>query len=280
MNKRIAVVPNEKAAGVNRVLPQVCDILQQLGAQVLLPPSSASFCGEEADAVIRDGDVVVALGGDGTIIHTAKRAARYERAVLGINCGTLGFMAGLEPDELTRLSALMTGEYTVDDRMMLSVEVHQNGAICQTFFALNEAVVSRGPLSRMIGLTIGNQHESVIQYHADGVILATPTGSTAYSLSAGGPVIDPALRGLLMTPICPHSLHSRAYMFKEDAGLSGGWDGPAGTNAFLSVDGENGVALAAGDTVVVRKAAQSARLITIKTQPFYDVLHRKLMDRC
>ena len=94
MNKRIAVVPNEKAAGVNRVLPQVCDILQQLGAQVLLPPSSASFCGEEADAVIRDGDVVVALGGDGTIIHTAKRAARYERAVLGINCGTLGFMAG------------------------------------------------------------------------------------------------------------------------------------------------------------------------------------------
>ena len=110
MNKRIAVVPNEKAAGVNRVLPQVCDILQQLGAQVLLPPSSASFCGEEADAVIRDGDVVVALGGDGTIIHTAKRAARYERAVLGINCGTLGFMAGLEPDELTRLSALMTGE--------------------------------------------------------------------------------------------------------------------------------------------------------------------------
>lgn len=279
MNKRVAIIPNDKAAGVCGVLPQVCAILKEQGAEVLLPEASASFCGDHIDAVIRAGDVVIALGGDGTIIHTAKRAAFYERAVLGINCGTLGFMAGLEPDELSRLSALIAGEYTVDDRMMLAVEVRQEDSPRQTFYALNEAVISRGPLSRMIGLDIGNQGEPVIRYHADGVILATPTGSTAYSLSAGGPVIDPALKGLLMTPICPHSLHSRAYIFREDAALSVRWDGPEGTSAFLSVDGENGVALTGEDTVYIRKAEQSARLITIKTQPFYEVLHRKLMDR-
>ena len=279
MNKRIAVIPNDKAVGVRGVLPQVCGILERLGAQVLLPELGTPFYGEQADEVIRSGDVVIALGGDGTIIHTAKRASRYGRAVLGINCGNLGFMAGLEADELPCLSALMTEDYTVDDRMMLDIRVCPEQGEGKTFYALNEAVVSRGPLSRMIGLNIGNHGEPVIRYHADGVIIATPTGSTAYSLSAGGPVMDPALKGLLMTPICPHSLHSRAYIFREDAELSVQSAGPDGTSVYLTVDGEDGTALNEKDTVLIRKAERSARLITIKAQSFYEVLHRKLMDR-
>lgn len=279
MNKRIAVIPNNKAAGVCLALPQVCTVLEQLGAEVILPEGSVPFYGDHIEDVIRAGDVVIALGGDGTIIHIAKRAACYKRAVLGINCGTLGFMAGLEPDELPRLSSLIEGDYVIDDRMMLIVEVRKKDTSRQIFYALNEAVISRGPLSRMIALDINNHDQPVIHYHADGVIIATPTGSTAYSLSAGGPIIDPALKGLLMTPICPHSLHSRAYIFREDAALSVHSTGPEGTNAFLSVDGEDGVELTPDDTVYVHKAEQSARLITIKTQSFYEVLHHKLMDR-
>lgn len=279
MNKRIAVIPNAQAAGVQQTLPQVCAVLKELGAEILLPDDPTVFQSDRMDDIIRAGDVVVALGGDGTIIHTAKRAAYYDRAVLGINCGTLGFMAGLEADELSRLSALIAGEYGVNEHMMLTVEIERQHQTVQTLLALNEAVISRGSFSRMISMDVDNHGERVIHYHADGVIVATPTGSTAYSLSAGGPIMDPSIRGLLLTPICPHSLHSRAYIFGEDAALTVSSPGPDGTNAFLSVDGEEGVSLTAEDAVNIRKADKAARLITIKAQPFYEVLHRKLMDR-
>lgn len=279
MNKRIAVIPNDKAAGVQAALPAVCAALRDLGADVILPRQPEAFNGDRIDEALRSGDAAVALGGDGTIIHIAKRAARFERAVLGINCGNLGFMAGLETDELPALSALMDGTYGIDSRMMLSVRVRREGRPDREFFALNEAVVARGPLSRMIAMDIANNGQPVISYHADGVIVSTPTGSTAYSLSAGGPIVDPAVKGLLMTPICPHSLHSRAYIFREDAVLSVHSSGPDGDNVFLTVDGEDGVALTEADTVEIGRAEQMARLITIKPQPFYEILHRKLMDR-
>lgn len=279
MNRRIAVIPNNKATGAEAALPAVCEALRRLGAEVILPEQPGTFGGELIDETIRTCDAAIALGGDGTIIHIAKRAARFERAVLGINCGNLGFMAGLEADELPALSALMDGTYEVDSRMMLSVRVRREGQPDREFFALNEAVVARGPLSRMIAMDIANGGQPVISYHADGVIVSTPTGSTAYSLSAGGPVMDPAVKGLLMTPICPHSLHSRAYIFGEDAVLSVHSSSPDGTNVYLTVDGEDGVALTQADRVEICRAERTARLITIKAQPFYEKLHRKLMDR-
>lgn len=279
MNKRIVVIPNEQAAGVKQAFVPVCDTLKQMGADVIVPQTADIFCHSSMDDAIVAGDVVVALGGDGTIIHTAKRAALYDRAVLGINCGNLGFMAGLEANELECLSALISGEYDVTERMMLAVEVEGEKVTKHSLLALNEAVISRGSFSRMISMDIENHGERVIHYHADGVIVATPTGSTAYSLSAGGPIMDPSIQGMLLTPICPHSLHSRAYIFGEDAALTVCSPGPDGTDAFLSVDGEEGVSLSAVDRVLIRKADRTARLITIKPQPFYEVLHRKLMDR-
>lgn len=205
---------------MREALPRVCAALRKLGAEVLLPGEGDAFPSPNADALIRESDVTVALGGDGTIIHTAKRAAICGRAVLGINGGRLGFMAGLEADELERLSALIRGEYTVEKRMLLDIVVQTGEGGGTRYSALNEAVVSRGSLSRMIELEVSNRGERVARYRADGVIVATPTGSTAYSLSAGGPVIDPALRCLLLTPVCPHSLHSRSYLFDEDAVLA------------------------------------------------------------
>lgn len=182
---RVAVIANSKAEGVALARDSVCRALRDLGAELLLPPDCAAFPAPGTDEVLAACDVAVALGGDGTIIHTAKRAAGYGRAVLGVNCGHLGFMAGLELDELSHLPALIEGRYTEERRMVLDVAVHAAEAT-RRFTALNEVVISRGALSRMIELQVSNHGEPVVTYHADGVIVATPTGSTAYSLSAGG----------------------------------------------------------------------------------------------
>lgn len=275
---QVAVIPNRKASGVCAALPRVCRALEGLGARVLLPKDTTRFPSEETDEIIRNCDVTVALGGDGTIIHTAKRAAICGRPVLGINCGRLGFMAGLEGDELDQLNALIQQDYTVERRMLLDIRLESKGTVTR-YSALNEAVVSRGALSRMIELEVQNQGERVSLYQADGVIVATPTGSTAYSLSAGGPVIDPALRGLLLTPICPHSLHSRSYIFHEDAELSILPHAMSDSQVFLTVDGEQAVPVGPEDRVILSRAQAEACLIKIKSQSFYDVLNRKLMDR-
>lgn len=276
---RIAVLPNPCASGVREAFPRVCAALRELGAELLLPDEGEAFPSAKADPLIRECDVAVALGGDGTIIHTAKRAALCGRAVLGINCGRLGFMAGLEADELGKLQALIRGEYTVEKRMLLDISIRSGEGRTTHFNALNEAVVSRGSLSRMIELEVSNKGERVAHYRADGVIVATPTGSTAYSLSAGGPVIDPALRCLLLTPVCPHSLHSRSYLFGEDAELSVRPAGQPDAPVFLTVDGEEAVPLGPEADVTLSRAEAEACLIMLGRGPFYEVLNRKLMNR-
>ncbi len=274
---RVAVIPNFKAAGGGETLALVCEALEKLDAQVLLPPDR-QFPSAQADAIIADSDVVVAIGGDGTIIHTAKRAARYYRPVLGINAGRLGFMAGLETNELDGLSALIEGRYTIEHRMLLDVTVNSAGEE-RRYTAMNEAVVSRGSLSRLVDLEVANHGETVTTYRADGVIAATPTGSTAYSLSAGGPIVDPAVNCMLLTPVCPHSLFSRSYIFQQDAQLSIRPLLPDGRRVFLTVDGEEGTELADGDTLSVSRCSTDARLIKLKQTSFYDVLNQKLINR-
>lgn len=275
---RVAVIANSKAEGVALAWDSVCRALRDLGAELLLPPDCAAFPAPGTDEVLAACDVAVALGGDGTIIHTAKRAAGYGRAVLGVNCGHLGFMAGLELDELSHLPALIEGRYTEERRMVLDVAVHAAEAT-RRFTALNEVVISRGALSRMIELQVSNHGEPVVTYHADGVIVATPTGSTAYSLSAGGPIIDPALNALLMTPICPHSLFTRSMIFHEDACLSVTSPSADREEIFLTADSEEGMPVSGRDRIVVSRSPLEARLIKIKPVSFYGVINQKLMNR-
>lgn len=273
---RIAVIPNYKAPGVESALGQVCSALEQLQAQVLLPAHGRDFPQADTDPLIAASDVVIALGGDGTIIHTAKHASCYDKAVLGINCGHLGFMAGLELDELGLLNRLINGEYQVERRMILDIMVESSKGN-RLLNVLNEAVLSRGALSRMIELEVYNHGESVVTYHADGVILATPTGSTAYSLSAGGPIIDPALNALLLTPICPHSLYSRSYIFNENAELA--VCSNSRESFYLMADGEEGMELHRGDRVRACRSERDACLIKLKETSFYSVLSNKLLNR-
>lgn len=276
---RVVMIPNEKAAGVSAAIRPVREALAGLGAEVLLPPADALFPENAADTLLEQGDAVVALGGDGTIIHTAKRAALLDKPVLGINCGTLGFMAGLEADELPQLSALIEGRFIVEKRMMLSVRVCLSGGESREYQALNEAVLARGPQSRMVKIAVFIGEEPVAAYNADGVIVATPTGSTAYSLSAGGPIVDPAVRCLLLTPVCPHSLHARSYIFSEGAQLTLRPLESRGEEAYLTVDGEDSVRIRMEDVVHVSQSPRPASLIRIKEQPFYNTLNQKLTNR-
>ncbi len=273
---RVAILPNRGVSGVEGVLQTVVEKLQLLHIDVAVA-QDAAFPPSDCDVLLQEADVVLALGGDGTLIHAAKHAASFGRAVLGINCGHLGFMAGMEADDLSALDLLKTEPLPISRRMMLEVTVH-SAVGERVFYALNEAVISRGNPSRMICLSVQCDGDPVVSYRADGVIVATPTGSTAYSLSAGGPVVDPTVNCLLMTPICPHSLHTRPYIFGEDVCLTLCPESE-GRETYLTVDGEESVALACGDTVTVRRSTLAARIIQLRSTAFYEVLERKLTNR-
>ncbi|MBQ9964704.1 MAG: NAD(+)/NADH kinase [Clostridia bacterium] len=272
----ITVIPNNKTADGKEAFLQVCKTLSALPVTVTVPADTA-FPPRDMAELLSGCDVAIAIGGDGTIIHTAKQAAAFGKPVLGINSGRLGFTAGLERTELGDLSRLITGEYDTEERMLLDITVDgENGK--ERFSALNEAVISRGALSRMIEVSVQNNGEPVSDYQADGVIVATPTGSTAYSLSAGGPIVDTALRCLLLTPICPHSLHSRPYIFEQDAVLT--LTPLAGESpVFVTVDGEEAIRIQSGGAVCVKRSDTCAKLIKLHHKPFYQVLDDKLTNR-
>lgn len=276
---KIAVLSNPGMPGTRPLLSEVCRVLRQLGAEVTHPTPDAAFLSAEADDCVRKSDVVVALGGDGTMIHVAKRAAAYGKPVLGINGGHLGFMAGLEADELPLLSALIEEKYTLERRMMLRVTVASANGEERSFDVLNEAVIARGAVSRMAELCVCNHDKPVVTYRADGVIVSTPTGSTAYSLSAGGPVVDPTVNCMLLTPVCPHSLYARSYVFGEDACLTVTGKAAPGETVCLTLDGEEGPDLRENDRITIRRSALEAQFIHIKSQAFYDVLRQKLLER-
>ena len=221
-------------------------------------------------------DYVLAIGGDGTILRAAKYAAVNGKPVLGVNTGRLGFMAAIEPNETSALSSLFTGQYFVEERMLLSVTVNDEQA---PLYALNDAVISRGSSSRILDFDVALNGRHIVTYFADGVIVSTPTGSTAYSLSAGGPVVDPHMNCLIITPICPHSLFSRSIVLHEGSSVRVFTKPGATDPPFLAVDGEPGRQLRHGDAVKIEKAGLSARFIRFKPNEFYDVLNEKLMYR-
>ncbi|MDD2361907.1 MAG: NAD(+)/NADH kinase [Oscillospiraceae bacterium] len=276
---RVALIANEKATEVIPLLKRVASELDKLGAEVLTPPAGSEFPFSATDELLTASDVVIVLGGDGTIIHTAKRAAGFNRSVLGINCGQLGFMAGLECDELSQLSALMNGCYTIEKRMMLNVVILSADGKKTKLYALNEVVVARSALSKMVEFEVSSEHEHILAYRADGVIIATPTGSTAYSLSAGGPIIDPAVRCLLLTPICAHSLHARSYIFDENSQIYLKTKNVQEQEVYLIVDGEEGLQVGKDDVLMISCSDVFANLIIIKETPFYQILNKKLISR-
>ena len=229
------------------------------------------------EALVPSSDLVISIGGDGTLIHAAKYAVPFDKPVLGINTGRLGFLTRMEQNELDCLERLFSGNYNVENRMMLELCYNKTNGETARYTALNDVVLSRGSLSRIIDLTIDCDGKPVSQYRADGLIFSTPTGSTAYSLSAGGPVVEPSVECIVMSPICPHSLFARTVVFAADRTVTVKTSFERSNKAYVTIDGVEGFPIQPGDTVTIRKSGRYARLISFD-QSFFEILSKKFID--
>lgn len=230
------------------------------------------------DRELPNTELVICFGGDGTILHMAKTATRRCVPVLGVNIGTMGFLAELESSELELLRKLADDDYYLDKRMMLDVTVQRERDILFHDIGLNEVVVTKGNMARVAHLTVKCDGVQAIQCGGDGVIVATPTGSTAYSLSAGGPIVEPEASNIIITPICAHDVMSRCMVTSGRRVVTVELARNARRNAYLSVDGGKAVRLSMGDVTTVKKSNFETKLIRLKNRSFYDVINMKFKE--
>ena len=287
---KIALITNYNFAEKANAAMAVADRLIREGGEVLI----ATFNREKLvrthrhrpefrylpiDPLYAEADIVIVLGGDGSILEAARRAATGGTPILGINFGRLGYMAELEAGQLDELHRLFTGEYTLERRMMLRVDLLGSGGELKSFcYALNDAVVSNGSVARVIDLELAENGETVTTYRADGLIIATPTGSTAYSMSAGGAIVDPSVGCFCVTPICPHSFAARPLIFSDRSVLEIRNICVREKMLYLTVDGKMSFELLRGQSVRVTRSRLETKLVRFRKSGFYRVLCRKLQD--
>lgn len=240
------------------------------GSSFELPTHLEFLPREEA---LKGADLLVCFGGDGTILHTAKDT---RIPILGVNLGSVGFMAELELGELTELKKLAQRKYFLEERMMLDVTVRREGKTVLEDIALNDAVITKGAVARVIDLEVRSDGMSMGHFCGDGVILSTPTGSTAYSLSAGGPIVEPTAENILVTPICPHALHARSFVLAGGRVVEVRTGKTGKKTVYLSVDGGRAFRLGGGDQLELRRSRTKARLVRLTNRSFYSVVAQKL----
>ncbi|MCD7947790.1 MAG: NAD(+)/NADH kinase [Oscillospiraceae bacterium] len=231
---------------------------------------------KEIQQELPQADMLVCFGGDGTILHAAKDANAYGVPILGVNLGSMGFMAELEQSELPLLSKIAAGKYTTESRMMLDVAVRRDGRIIFRDIALNDAAVTKGAIARIIDLEVFSDKTLTTKISGDGVIVSTPTGSTGYSMAAGGPIVEPTARNILVTPICAHILNARPMVLGRDRIVTVKTAANTRKTGFLSVDGGRAFKLSSGDAVEIRRSRASTKLVKITDRTFYEVLRVKL----
>ena len=281
--KSIAVMPNLTKKDAYETSLHAIEILSDTGMQILMECSLSRlyqndnivFFGSEF-TMLKSCDMVLTIGGDGTIIHAAREAAPLDKPLLGINTGRLGFVAELEPNELDMLRRIAEGNYTIEKRMMLKV-THKN----REYYAMNDAVISRGSLSRLIDIDVSLAEEKghICSYRADGLIVSTPTGSSAYSLAAGGPVVEPAMKCIVMTPVCSHSLFARPVIFSHKSRLAVSASCDDNTQVYLSLDGAKTLTIARSDVIYMTSSKIETKFIKLKDKTFYKVLSDKFTEK-
>lgn len=225
---------------------------------------------------INSADLLIAFGGDGTILHLARTVALHEVPVLGINLGSLGFMSELEVNEMDRLRDLASWDFTVERRMMLDVSVIRDDRTVYSNIALNDAVVSKGSIARVVRLSIFTEEGRLTRVGGDGVIISTPTGSTGYSMAAGGPIVEPTARNLLLTPICPHATRSSSYVLSPEHVITVEAADANRKFVYLSVDGGKAFSLKNGDQVKVSMSKYETQLVRLSKKSFCEILDKKM----
>ena len=279
-NKSIGILTKPKFPEIKSTLQDVVAWLRARSINVILDTTSATLLGEQGGVqktqLASKADVLLVLGGDGTMLNAARLAGERSIPILGVNLGGLGFLTEVRLENLyPSLERVFANDFVLDERLMLQTHVHRHGETVARGVVLNDVVISKGTLARMIELRISIQGQFVTNLRGDGVIVTTPTGSTAYSLSAGGPIINPAVQSLMVTPICPHTLTHRPLIVPATAEievtLTSKDDG-----AMATLDGQVGVAMIQGDTVEIKISEYRTRLIRFPESSYYDVLREKL----
>ena len=282
--KNVILTPNPYRDKNFQTVREAMRILKETGIQpkLCLPfevdrtydlPKDLRF--SRLDRELPNAEMVICFGGDGTILHMAKAATRRGLPVLGVNIGTMGFMAELESTELDKLKLLASGDYTLDGRMMLDVTVQRDRDIVFHDICLNDVVITKGAVARIVHLAVHCDGVQAMECGGDGVIVATPTGSTAYSLSAGGPIVEPEAKNIIITPICAHDVGSRSIVASEKRVVSVQMVRNARRNAYLSVDGGKALRLNMGDVATIKRSNLETKLVRLKDRSFYDVVSAK-----
>lgn len=280
----VYISPNPGKVTANEVALRAAQILLTHRASVLMCESLRESCSTMGvvylplEACLEQADVILTIGGDGTILHEANLSLRYSKPILGINLGRCGFLATCEISEMeTKLAAVARGEFQLDNRMLLYAHILGNNG--WEGHALNDVVVTKGRLQQAIDFSVYCDDILVEHFRGDGVIVATPTGSTAYSLAAGGPILDSQTKGIVVTPICPHGLANPAMVFAQERKLNVCVGQVADDEVFISCDGAAGFPLKAGATAEIRLSDQIVKLITFGRADQFQAIDQKLRNR-
>ncbi len=282
--KTVGLVSGQQRPGTREFAESLIAKLREAEVEVLLDPNTAQNCPgsyeeQPREQLVAQADMVIVMGGDGLLLRVARLAGPAQVPLLGVDLGSFGFLAAAQPAVvLDHIDQLLVGDYRIQQRLMLAVEVQRGAEVTSRFFGLNDAVISRIYPRWMVRLDTHVDGERVAVYPADGLIVATPTGSTAYNLSAAGPLVDPDLDCLILTPICPHTLYLRPLIVDADSVITvkmeQRYDEPV--TVRLSVDGQEDVEITSEDLVVIQKAPCKAQLVRIDQGSFFERLHTKL----
>ena len=277
------IIANPNKPGAADVIRRLIDALDTHGIQARLDPATAAMLGEptatHAAEFATTTDLAIVLGGDGTMLNAISRLGDYGKPVAGINIGTLGFLTTCTDAQIPEFAeALISGKFTTSPRTLLTATIHRPGLPAETFTALNEVTVARGETGRLVALRVAVNGDHLNDYRADGLLIATPTGSTAYSLSAGGPLISPAAEVFLITPICPHSLSQRSLVVANDVTIRISPEpiGGDSTPLLFTVDGHDNTKISPGDFIDVARSPRLLHLLRFADHSFYEALRRKL----
>ena len=280
--KRIGIVPNFDKRDMTSAAIKLIEWLKARDMEVRLDAKNAALIGleglgfKEKDDFLRGLDALITLGGDGTLLNAARYALGTGIPLLGVNFGHLGFLTEIEVGDLyDQLPTLLEGRGVLEERAMVRADVNREGQSAASFWALNDVVVTKGAFARLILLKVYVDDTLLAEYPADGIILATPTGSTAYSLSAGGPIVSPNLNVLILTPICAHSLFARPVVISRDEKVTIEVIADH-QEKMLTMDGQRGYRLQDGNRVVISTSETSTRLLRMPCSSFYEVLRRKM----
>jgi NAD+ kinase len=281
--RTVGIVSKPNSAAAANLVPALIDWLRGRGMAIRIDEQTAFYAGPgerssglPREEVPEDSDLVVVLGGDGTLLAAARAIGRRETPLFPVNLGSLGFLTAITIDELyPELERAFRGEHRIAKRKLLATEVVRGGEVVASYEALNDAVLTKAAIARMIDLDAHVDEQFVCAYKADGLIISTPTGSTAYSLSAGGPIIFPSVPAICITPICPHMLTNRPVLVAETSVIRVISRTP-GESVFLTIDGQVGNPIREGDTLVCRSSDYALHLVRPPHMMFFDVLRQKL----